>query len=116
MLPKSRGRDAEAVPEISLQEISMWSWGCTDEEDIEELNEMSGLCWQRYESDHGVFKKLRWYGIMKEFNCKATSTWSKCCREREAVITYRQLGVKRQNWKARLDYIHAVMQEDEIAN
>ena len=49
-------------------------------EDIEELNEVYGpLCWQGFENDGG-FKKLMWYGIMKEFNCKATSTWCKCGR------------------------------------
>ena len=36
------------------------------------------LCWQRYDLDPGGFKKLMWYGILKEFNCNATSAWSKC--------------------------------------
>ena len=49
---------------------------CTDEEDIEELNGM--YC----ENDHGGFKKLMWYVIVEEINCKASSTWSKCGRER----------------------------------
>ena len=31
------------------------------------------LWWQGCESDHGGFKKLMRYGIMKEFTCKATS-------------------------------------------
>ena len=36
---------------------------CTDDTNIEELNEMYGpLCWQGYEQDHGGFKKLMWYG------------------------------------------------------
>ena len=35
---------------------------CTDEKDIEELNEMYGpLCWQGYDEDPGGFKKLMWY-------------------------------------------------------
>ena len=35
---------------------------CTDEDDIEELNEMYGpSCWQGCENDHGGFKKLMWY-------------------------------------------------------
>ena len=52
---------------------------CTDEDDIGEFNEMCGpLCWQGCENDHGGFKKLMWYGIMKEFHCKVTSTWFKC--------------------------------------
>ena len=66
---------------------------CTDEKDIEELHEMhETLCWQGYETDHGGFKKLMWYGIIKEFNCKATSTWSKCGRDKETAFTHRQLG------------------------
>ena len=44
---------------------------CTDEKDIEELNEMYGpLCWQRYDHDPGAYKKIMWYSIMQEFNCK----------------------------------------------
>ena len=27
-----------------------------------------------------------WYGIMEEFNCKATSTWSKCGRAKETAF------------------------------
>ena len=71
----------------------MWSWDllCPDEKDIEELDEMYGpLCWQVYENDHDGFKKLMWYGIMKEFNGKATSTWSKCGREKEKAFTQKQ--------------------------
>ena len=46
---------------------------CTDENDIEDLNDMYGpLCWQGYDRDPGGFKNLMWYGNMKEFNCKAT--------------------------------------------
>ena len=90
-------------------------------------------------TDHGAFKKLMSYGIMKEFNCKATSTWSKCGRDKETAFTHRQLGEKRQELKAPLDYIigprwksddpcihndvkiwnswdlYAMIQEDEIA-
>ena len=51
---------------------------CTDEKDLEELNEMYGpLGWQGYDKDPGASEELMWYGIQKEFN-KATSTWSKC--------------------------------------
>ena len=53
----------------------------TDEDDNQELNEMYGpLCWQGCGDDQGRFKMLRWYGIMKEFSCKVTSTWSSCGR------------------------------------
>ena len=55
------------------------------------------LYWQGCDNDHGGFKKLMWYGIMKEFNCKASSTWSKGVRERETAFTHRQLGEKGKN-------------------
>ena len=42
------------------------------------------------ENDHGGFKKLMWYGIMKEFNCKVTSTWSNGGREKEMVFTHQE--------------------------
>ena len=45
------------------------------------------------------------YEIMKEFNCKVTSTWSSCEDEREMAFTPRQFG---KGWKGRttqLDYI-----------
>ena len=58
---------------------------CTDEDDIGELEEM---CWQGCENDHGDFKMLMWYGIMKEFNCKVTSTWSNCGREKEVAFPH----------------------------
>ena len=62
---------------------------CTDEKDVEELNEMHGLlCWQGYDKDNEGFKKLMCYGIMKEFNCKATSAWSQCGRAQETAFTH----------------------------
>ena len=46
-----------------------------------------------------------WYGLTKEFNCKVTSTWSKCGQERETAFSHQQLGEKgkerkkeRRNW------------------
>ena len=41
---------------------------------------------------------------MKEFNCKATSTWSKCGQKQRPLRTA-NLEKKRQEWKAQLDYI-----------
>ena len=74
---------------------------CTDEDD-----EMYGLlCWQGGENDHGGFKKLIWYGIMKEFNCKVTSTWSNCGREKGLAFTHQQFGEKGKEIIAQLDYI-----------
>ena len=41
-----------------LHELGMM---CTDEEDIEQFKEMYGpLCWQGYDHDPAVFKKLMW--------------------------------------------------------
>ena len=72
---------------------------CTDEKDIEELNEMYGPpCWQGYDQDAGGSKKLMWYGIMKEFNCKFPCTWAKCGRAKETATTHRQHGDRRQAW------------------
>ena len=56
---------------------------CTDEDDIEELNEIYGsLCWQGHKHDPGGHQKFMWYSIMKEFKCKKSSTWSSY-KERE---------------------------------
>ena len=49
---------------------------CTDDDDADEINEMYGpLCWQYYDNDAGGHKKMSWYEIMKEFNCRVSSTW-----------------------------------------
>ena len=56
---------------------------CTDEDDIEELNEIYGsLCWQGHKHDPGGHQQFMWYSIMKEFKCKKSSTWSSY-KERE---------------------------------
>ena len=78
----------------------------TDEEDIEEFNEMCGpLCCQGCENHHGGFKKLMWYGIMKKFNCKATSTWSMCGRGREKAFNHQHFGEEGEEGKAKRDCI-----------
>ena len=61
---------------------------CTNEDDVEELNEMYGpLCWQICDNDQRRFQKLMWYEIMKEFNCKLTSTWSNCdCDQKDGLF------------------------------
>ena len=78
---------------------------CTDEDDIGEFNEMYGPVLARCERDHGGFKKVMWCGIRKEFNCKVTSTWSTCGREREREkeregkerpFTHQQFGKQRE--------------------
>ena len=56
---------------------------CTDDDDVEELNEVCvPSCWRGCDKNQGGFKKLMWYEMMKEFNCKVTSTWSSCDSER----------------------------------
>ena len=41
---------------------------CTDEKDIEELNEMYGpLCWQIYDHDPGGYKKIMWDSMLGVF-------------------------------------------------
>ena len=58
------------------------------------------LCWQGCENDYGGLKNVMWFRIMKEFNCKASSTWSKCGRDRETAFTHQQFGEKRKEGKA----------------
>ena len=60
--------------------------------------------WQRCEDDHGGFKKLTWYGIVKEFNCEVTSTRSSCVRERRMAFTHRKFGNEGEGRTAQLDY------------
>ena len=63
---------------------------CTDENDEEELTKMYGpLCWQGHDKDPGCFKKIMGYGIMKEFDCQVSSTWSVCCKVRAEAFTHR---------------------------
>ena len=88
---------------------------CTDEKDIEELTTMYGpLCWQGYDKDPGGFKQM-WYGIMKEFNCKATSTWSVCGIKRENTFTHRHSSPGEKGDILKLGYIIGpVARDDEI--
>ena len=65
---------------------------CTDESDNEKLNEMYGpLCWHEFKHDPGHYKLIMWYSIMKEFNCKVSSTWSRA-KVKEEAFTHRQQG------------------------
>ena len=63
----------------------------TDDDDVEEPNEMYGPpCWRGCDTVRGGFKKLMWNEIMKEVNCKVTSTWLSCGGEREMAFAHRQ--------------------------
>ena len=79
---------------------------CTDENDIEKLTGIYGLlCWQGYDKDPGGFKKLMQYEIMTEFNCKASSTWSVCGRERDDAFTHRHSSQGMKKETSQQDYI-----------
>ena len=66
---------------------------CTDDDDAEEISEMYGpLCWQNYDTDPRGHKKMSWYEIMKEFDCRASSTWSSCDDRKEMALTQRDWG------------------------
>ena len=49
-----------------------------------------------------------WYEIMKECNCKATSTRSSCGDERKMAITHRNCAEDGNGQTSRLDYIVAL--------
>ena len=103
MSPRSCGEDVESWPKMStLLVASMWSW--CDHND--ELNEMYGpSCWQGCDVNQGGFKKLMCYGIMKELNCKVTSSWSSCGRAKEMAFTHRQFGNEGERMTTQLDHI-----------
>ena len=89
MLSKYFVKVVEVVPETSDFNVEMGVM-CTDEKDTEELTKMFGpLCWQGYDKDPGGFKKNIWYGIMKEFDCKVSSTWSVNGKVRAEAFTHR---------------------------
>ena len=77
---------------------------CTDDDDAKKISEMYGsLCWQSYDTDPGGYKKMSWYEIMKEFSCRASSTWSSCDDRKELAFTSKGWGPKRR--VSQLDYI-----------
>ena len=86
------GRRAEAKKFYIVDDLNVeLGLLCTYDEHVEELREMYGpLRWQGCDDDQGGFKKLMWYEIMKEFNSKATSTWSDCDDDRCMAFTHRQ--------------------------
>ena len=79
---------------------------CTDENDIEELNEMYGpLCWREYDHDLGGLQKIMWYSIMKEFICNVSSTWSNDDLTKDAALTHSKHGDGGQEKVSQLDFI-----------
>ena len=71
------------------------------------------LCWQGYDKDPKGFTTLMWYGILKEFDCKATSTWSKCGRAEETAFTHRHLSPETEQETSQLDYIIGPRRRDD---
>ena len=63
------------------------------------------LCLQGCDNDQGGFKKLMWFEMMKEFNCKVAPTWSGCDRGTEMAFTHRQFGNDGERRTTQLDYI-----------
>ena len=64
------------------------------------------------DKDPGGFKKWMFYGIMKEFNCKATSTWSKCGRAKRPSRT-NILSPEKEEKTSQLDYIIGPRRRDD---
>ena len=56
---------------------------------------------------------MMWYGIMKEFNCKATSTWSKCERAKDTAFTHKHLSPEKEEETSQLDYIIGPRRRDD---
>ena len=77
---------------------------CADENDIEELMGIYGpLCRQEYDKEPGGFKKMMWCEITKEFDCKASSTWSVYGRKREDALTHSHLIPRKKEETSPLD-------------
>ena len=92
-------KDVRLVPEISALQVDFnaeLGLMCTDENDEEKLTKLYGpLRWQGYDKDPGGFKKIMWYGIGKEFDCRVSSTRSVCGKVRADAFYAQALG-KRQ--------------------
>ena len=70
---------------------------CADENDNEERTKMYGpLCWQGHDKDPGGFLKIMWYGIMKEFYCKVSSTRSVCGKVRAETFRHRHFRPRQE--------------------
>ena len=77
---------------------------CTNENEEDELTKLYGpLCWQGYDKGTGGFKKIMWCGIMKESDCKVSSSWSVCGKVRAEALTHRHLGKDRKEELSQLD-------------
>ena len=83
----------------------------TDENDNEVLTKLYGPL--AYDTEPGGFKKIMWYGIMKEFDCKVSSSRSVCGKVRAEAFTHRHLGKDRKEELLQLDYVIGPMGRNE---
>ena len=60
-------------------------------------------------------KKLMWYEMVNEFNCKASSTWTVCGRERGEAFTHKHLSPDKKGEISQLDYIIGPMTRNDEA-
>ena len=51
------------------------------------------------------FSKIMWYGIMKEFDCKVSSSLSVCGKVRAEAFTHKHLGQDKKEILSQLDFI-----------
>ena len=99
---RGRARDFYIAGDLKVELGLM----CTDETDIEELNEMYGpLCWQLYDKDPTGFKKLtRWKneGVQLQGHIYMVKV---CGRAKETAFAPKHLGRKKQEVTLQLDGI-----------
>ena len=84
---------------------------CADETYIEEPTVMYGpLCWQGYVKDLGGFKKLMWYGMMKELDCLHVPSVEGL---KKRLSRTNILGQKKQEETSQSDYIVGTGRRDD---
>ena len=82
---------------------------CTDENEEEELTKMYGPMIQAASKK----KKNVWYGIMNEFDCEVSSTWSVCGEGRAEAFTHRHLRQDKKEQVSQLEYIIGPMRRND---
>ena len=109
---KGGARDLFSTGDFNVEKGLM----CSDDHGNEELTKMYGpLCSQGYEKDPPFFKKIMWYGIMKEIGCKVYSTWSECGKGRAEAFTHRHLSQDKIEEISQVNHIVGPMKRnDEI--
>ena len=103
--------DDGVEPSVStLRATSTLSWDCCVQAMKRTRSSLCGMYgpqrWQGYGTDPGGFKKMMWYNIMKEYHCKAMSTWLSCDERKEMSFTHKQWG--KNGRRSQQDYILGV--------